>query len=211
MIDITPCVVRVVMGTFPVCAVIVKGGPQANVYYYPPNTYSDQGLHSPLNNNSSRYFDVSHVTFCFDDHDMEFCYQEETAWAIGSRYTQRGSWAMFTEYESQATEVPIRAGGGNGIGLDAGTVYISEPFEGMVEMTIQLNDGFVFYYDPSDDNVDDNIKIQDYESAPSGNPKVGLFDWKAQASVGSTSYTLIVPENNYYGIHLDVAVQIPCN
>ena len=49
-------------------AVIVKGGPNANVYIYDPpaEATSDTGLHSPINPNNGRPFALSHIEFCFD-------------------------------------------------------------------------------------------------------------------------------------------------
>lgn len=49
-------------------AVIVKGGPNANVYIYDPPTEatSDAGLHSPINPNNGRPFALSHIDFCYD-------------------------------------------------------------------------------------------------------------------------------------------------
>ncbi len=46
-----------------VLAVIVKGGPNANVYYYnPPASTGDSGLHAPNG--------FSHINFCYDDAQM---------------------------------------------------------------------------------------------------------------------------------------------
>jgi len=51
--------------TFPILAVIVKGGPNANVYYYTPGgSLGDTGLVTPLNN--SQPFGLSHVEFCWN-------------------------------------------------------------------------------------------------------------------------------------------------
>ena len=51
-----------------ILAVISKGGPNANVYYYnPPATFSDTGLHSPINPANGQPFGLSHVEFCYDD------------------------------------------------------------------------------------------------------------------------------------------------
>ena len=44
-------------------AVIVKGGPAANVYYYPGGTMADSGLSSPVNN-SGKPAGLSNLTFC---------------------------------------------------------------------------------------------------------------------------------------------------
>src|SRR6266508_119347 len=44
-------------------AVIVKGGPNANVYRYDPpaEVKSDTGLHSPFNDNSGDWYGLSHI------------------------------------------------------------------------------------------------------------------------------------------------------
>lgn len=51
--------------TFPISAVIVKGGPNANLYTYnpPAPSYGDTGLVTPDNNGSP--YGLSHVEFCF--------------------------------------------------------------------------------------------------------------------------------------------------
>ena len=46
--------------------VIVKGGPNANVYTYAPEETSDTGLHTPFNENSGSNYGLSHVLFCYD-------------------------------------------------------------------------------------------------------------------------------------------------
>lgn len=47
-------------------AVIVKGGPNANVYVYSPETSADDGLSSPINPNNGRPFAISHIEVCYD-------------------------------------------------------------------------------------------------------------------------------------------------
>jgi hypothetical protein len=50
-------------------AVIVKGGPGANVYFY-NEAMSDSGLHPPLNDSSEKegdFYGLSHVLFCADE------------------------------------------------------------------------------------------------------------------------------------------------
>src|SRR5919198_252752 len=49
--------------TVPVGTVIVKGGPNANVYTYTTVTFSDTGLHAP-NNGPDMFYGLSHVEFC---------------------------------------------------------------------------------------------------------------------------------------------------
>jgi hypothetical protein len=50
--------------TVPVTTVIVKGGPNANVYTYPLGTFGDTGLTAPINPNNNRPYGLSHVSFC---------------------------------------------------------------------------------------------------------------------------------------------------
>jgi len=45
--------------------VVVKGGPNANQYNYSPEATSDLDLHSP-NNGPTRFYGLSHVSFCYD-------------------------------------------------------------------------------------------------------------------------------------------------
>lgn len=47
-------------------AVIVKGGNNANVYYYNPEATSGGGLVTPTNPNNNNPYGLSHVSFCFD-------------------------------------------------------------------------------------------------------------------------------------------------
>ena len=47
------------------------------------------------------------------------------------------------------------------------------------------------------------------------NPQVGKFRYKDMAAVGSTSATITVPYvpevvPNYYGVHLDLVYEVPC-
>ncbi len=58
--------------TVPVFQVIVKGGPGANLYDYPPpGEFSDTGLHAPFNPNSGKWYGLSHITFCYGDPQPE--------------------------------------------------------------------------------------------------------------------------------------------
>jgi hypothetical protein len=45
--------------------VVVKGGPNANLYLYNPEAYSDDDLHAP-NKNNGGYYGLSHLSFCYD-------------------------------------------------------------------------------------------------------------------------------------------------
>jgi hypothetical protein len=54
--------------TFGIDSVIVKGGPNANIYTYDPpsEAFGDSGLHAPVNPNNDQFFGLSHIEFCFD-------------------------------------------------------------------------------------------------------------------------------------------------
>lgn len=183
-----------------VCAVIVKGGTAARVYYYSGGASSGSGLTPPINPNSGQPYDVSHVTFLFykGDEPTE-CWKDETAWAYGRRYTSRGNWATYTPYIPNST-VDLYAGQT----MKAGTVHFSAVTGGKVTITITLDVGWRFQ------PVDENVKIQDYSSAPSGNPSPGLFMWKGTASSSSNTFSIEVPANSFYGVHVDVLRRAAC-
>ena len=46
-------------------AVIVKGGPNALVYAYDPDSAGDTGLHAPVNPENGDYYGLSHISFCY--------------------------------------------------------------------------------------------------------------------------------------------------
>jgi hypothetical protein len=194
---------------YEVCAVIVKASIDALVYQY-DGAVSDTGLYSVTNTRNGQLFDISHVTFCFKK--VGVCYEEETAWAEGERYVSKGTWAMYVPYNGVGGVVDIRAGGGDGVGMNAGTATFTAPYsvdgQSMVDITINLTNGFIFYYDLANDEDDDNLKIQDYKVKPTRAPKIGLFGYKWQIDVGATTATVKVPVNKFYGVHLDVA--LPC-
>jgi hypothetical protein len=194
---------------YSVCAVIVKGGDAANIYYYPPGTTSDSGLVAPPNTNTpdpADTFDISHVSFCFSKDDDGGCFKDETAWAAGPRYTARGNWATYTPYPGNGESVNIYAGQN----IFAGTATFAES-GGLVAIAIDLGGGCRFTYDAADPLYDNNLKIQDYLTAPSGNPAPGLFLWKFPVPAGATSFTTpAIPKNNFYGIHLDVECPVDC-
>ena len=126
---------------------------------------------------------------------------DETAWAANGdvpgdlRYQNPGNWATYVEYNGSEKTVTLFAGQTTNIG----TVTFSAPSNDKVTIKIELNEegGFA--------NISENVKIQDYKVAPSGNPAPGQFDHKADAS-GKT-YEIEVPLNNYYGVHVDALTE----
>ncbi len=150
---------------------------------------------------SSRWYGIIQYTVQCCDEEPERCleFKGETAWAAGDRFTQRGNWATFTPYVPGAT-IPLFAGQHH----EAGIVHLSQPADGMVTITIELDEDWYFA------DVSENVKFQDYSVAPSGNPAPGLFDWRFTAT-GQT-FTEAVPGNNFYGVHVEAGqwVEVDC-
>lgn len=132
---------------------------------------------------------------CEDDNN-DTCYQEETAWADGDTYADQGNWATFVTYNGTATSMTIYAGQT----LDAGTASFSAPdANGDVTITISLNNGW------SLQSVNEPLKIQGYDNAPSGNPSPGSF-----TTYKGSNMTVVVPAYDFYGVHLDVQLEVDC-
>lgn len=189
-------------------AVVVQGGPMDNIFFYDPAVKSDIELY-PFDSGTKKKETISHISFCWnktDDNGDEECYQEETAWADGLPYVDQGNWAMYVPYYGEELTVDLLAGQY----MDAGTVTFSAPVDGWVTITVNLENGFVFYYDLGDEEEDDNLKVQDYAEDPSGNPAIGLFDWKTFVPGGSTTGTIVIPVNDFYGVHVDLAFPVDC-
>jgi hypothetical protein len=119
-------------------------------------------------------------------------FSDETGWAAGERYTPRGNWATYTPYKGEAKTVTLYAGKT----MEAGTVAFSAANNGKVTITVTLNPGWYF------SGVSGNVKIQDYATAPSGNPSPGRFAWKGRAT--KSPFSMKVPRNNFYGVHVDL-------
>lgn len=85
--------------TLPIKAVIVKGGPNANVYFYDPPSYGDTGLHAPINPENGMPFGLSHLEFCFQ-YELRInktavpAFTREYTWEIDK--TADGAYNLFT-------------------------------------------------------------------------------------------------------------------
>ena len=202
-------------------AVIVKGGNNANVYLYNTDenvewVHSDSGLSAPdnLNNPNNIPYGLSNLTFCFIriPYTPPTCYEfmGETAWAANDnnpgelRYTRRGNWATYVEYAAKTTTLFA------GQNIPVGTVDFSAVVDGEVTITITLEDEWIFAEYEMGVAVEENVKIQDYEFAPSGNPAPGQFEWKGTAE--GKNFSIVVPANYFYGVHVDVGhwVEVDC-
>ena len=134
------------------------------------------------------------IAVCEDEPPVEMCYQDETAWAAGSRYVTQGNWATYTPYVAN-TPVNVFAGQNYLVG----TVTFSEVVDGKVTITLAALNGARLQ------SVAESVKIQGYETAPSGNPAPGLF-----TTYKGNETTVIVDAYAYYGIHLDVQRVVDC-
>lgn len=187
--------------TQPIGAVNVKGGNNgANYYLFDPQASAANNLKAPLNNNRKQTQpNVSHMTFCWNPEPNGDCgrWEHETAWSDGGFYSRvkgqkgGGSWAMYTPFDGTTVEPTLFAGQH----LAAGKVRFDQE-NGQVEITITLNEGWRFA------PTEENLKIQDYAEAPSGNPAIGKFEHKYHAA--GTSFSVTVPYGAFYGVHVDV-------
>jgi hypothetical protein len=152
-------------------------------------------------NNYSYKPSIPFITYARTENSSQnggFLACDQTAWAANgdtpgvNRYVTPGNWATYVEYNGEEKTVTLFAGQT----VDIGTVTFSAPSDNKVTITINLNDEVAGFQ-----NVSENVKIQDYSTAPSGNPQIGLFDHKGDAS--GSSFEIEVPENNYYGVHID--------
>jgi hypothetical protein len=172
----------------PIGVVIVKAGRAANIYYYDPPVNEDDGLVGV------GQWDPSHLTFCWGPggNGGDCYWTEETAWGAGYRYVDQGNWGTYTPNQ---TGVNINIWAGQHI--DAGYLTFSEAVDGVVTITITLNDGWRFA------DTDENVKIQPYdEPPPAENPNPGDFAIKATAT--ASPFDIEVPLAAYYGIHMEV-------
>lgn len=123
------------------------------------------------------------------------CYGNESAWADGERYNERGNWATYLTFNGDTSSAVLFAGRQH----EAGTVIIEANNNGHAEINITLNEGWELQEGA------ETVKIQGYDQAPSGNPAPGRFNTYKGDEINIT-----VPAYNYYGVHLDVRRQTEC-
>jgi hypothetical protein len=125
----------------------------------------------------------------------------QTAWAANGlvpgalRYEDPGNWATYLEYEGVQKTVNVYAG--QTILVGTATLSAPELVEGawMVHIEVDLTGGWQL-----DLLKTETVKIQGYDTPPSGNPAPGGFEFKGD------SLEVWVSEAGFYGIHLDVAL-----
>jgi hypothetical protein len=128
-------------------------------------------------------------------------FNDETAWASKAagqdKYNTRGgNWATWVTGASGTVNLYA------GQTLLAGTVTQVRGVSNTT-ITVDLAPGFVF------DSVSSNLKVQGYNSKPTGNPSPGGFANKKTCADSSDVCSITVPNANYYGIHADLVNIIP--
>jgi hypothetical protein len=138
---------------------------------------------------------------CVDRPAEEECWADETAWGAGTRYVAKGNWATYSAYVPDSTVILYA-----GQDYEAGTVYFSAPDgDGNITITVELADGFKFA------DVEENLKIQGYNVAPTASPNPGGFAHKFSVDPEDSSFTTgPIPLATYYGVHADLLRRIEC-
>jgi hypothetical protein len=190
-------------------AVIVKGGADANVYFYGSELYGDSGLASPVNASGSSA-GLSNLTFCYN---LVECVVEECVWegetAFGGSTEGAGSaWWFAFDTAGDAVQ-PIYAGQkpveGAFVEYDAVndviTIVLGEnmKLEDVTETTsVHPRTGAVKV-----SVNDEQVKVQGYNVLPTSRPAAGLFSlYKGR------ELTIQGNGSAYYVIHLDVEVKV---
>jgi hypothetical protein len=129
-------------------------------------------------------------------------FKGETAWAANGNEAfqlpynpDQGNWATYVEYAEKTTTLFA------GQTIPVGSVAFSAVVDGKVTITVTMAAPWEF------EEVGENLKVQDYEFAPTGNPSPGLFDHKKTCDGSPCS--IEVPANNFYGVHVNVGQWIP--
>lgn len=196
--------------TEPVMAAFILKGDrnlESNIYYYGECTTGDAGLATPIFWEGSVPLDVKYLSVCWTlcEDDEEKCYEDETAWAAGSRFVTKGNWATYTAYSGTEKTVTLYAGQT----MVAGTVEFSNAIGGYVTVTISLNEGWKF-----NDLVaeTENIHIMPYMGTPAAvNPAPGKFTYKFIGD--GTYFSESIPYSSavkFFGIHTAVLREVEC-
>ncbi len=141
--------------TVGVDAVIVKGGPNANVYAYDPpaEAFGDTGLHSPVNPNDHHPYELiyglSHIDFCFD-YELEVTKTADASrtrtfgWTI-EKSVAPDTWDLFTgdSGTSEYTVTLTKDDGTDGPWVVSGTITIGNntPLEATIESVVDTLSG----------------------------------------------------------------------
>jgi hypothetical protein len=169
-------------------AVIVKGGPAANVYYYNDGQSSDSGLASPVNA-SGNPAGLSNLTICYNlvECQNECDWQEETA--FGGNTAGGGNAWWFAVDASTSGTYPIYAGQEAVPGASIVYNALTDEITIVLGSQMQLQ------------NVSEPVKVEGYNQLPASRPSAGLFDLYKGSNL-----TVQGNGSSYYVVHLDVEV-----
>jgi hypothetical protein len=168
-------------GTFgwPVQAVIVKGGPNSNVYDYGAGEYGDTGLHAPLGaSGGTDYYELSHISFCSEappnigeplavEKTAAGTFEEETTWEL-TKSVEPDSFTGFVGDSFDATwtvtATPTVQDPDNYV--VSGTITITNPNVSGPDVQFSVVDRL--YEDPDGDPLPDSVAVDcpDYILSP---------------------------------------------
>jgi hypothetical protein len=130
-------------------AVIVKGGPDANIYYYDPESFVDDGLHSPINPNNNSPYGLSHIEVCYD-YELDVSKTATTTftrtfnWDI-SKSVSPDKWDLFTgdDGTSQYTVAVTKTGFSDSEWAVSGNILIENntPLDATIESITDVISG----------------------------------------------------------------------
>ena len=147
-IDSTNTITIVVSGsyfdwtsTIGIDSVVVKGGPNANLYVYDPEALSDTNLHAPINPSNGQPYGLSHVSFCYDynlevSKTAETFFTREHLWDI-NKLVNPETWNLFEgdSGTSQYTVTVTKTGYTDSDWRVEGTITIYNPAPGPALIT----------------------------------------------------------------------------
>ncbi len=135
--------------TLGIDAVIVKGGPDADAFVYPLESFSDTGLHAPINHNNDQPFAISHIEFCYDyevtvEKTAETSFTRTFEWDISKTVTPE-TWDLFTgdTGTSKYTVEVSKTGFTDSDWAVTGTVWVTNdtPFPATIESVTDVISG----------------------------------------------------------------------
>jgi UDP-N-acetylglucosamine enolpyruvyl transferase len=178
-----------------------------------PETFTCPTDRSFYDKNGNYIFTETNTAYLNDNIDLKATatvtvncimpFQDETAWAANGDVPLEisypsSNWATYVKYDGKAKTTTLFAGRT----IPVGFVNFSAPFtvskKSYVTITITLTSPWEF------ENVYQNLKVQDYSRAPKGDPSPGLFAHKMTCDAASNTCSIVVPKNNFYGVHVEV-------
>jgi hypothetical protein len=121
--------------TLGVDAVIVKGGPNANVYVYDPESKGDTVLSSPINSNTGEPFAISHIEFCYD-------YEVDVSKTANTSFKRTYSWTIAKSADQTALTLSVGQQFLVNYDVTVGATYVDSDWAVNGKITIDNNTPF---------------------------------------------------------------------